>query len=160
MEKLVERFLTYVKFDTQSDSEVDCFPSTDKQLALTRHLLEEVKALGLTECKIDEYGYLTATLPANTDEELPVIGLMSHVDTAEGVSGANVNPRIIENYDGKDILLNKEEDVWLSLQRFPELARYKGQTLIVTDGTTLLGADDKAGIAEIMTALELSLIHI
>ena len=159
MEKLVERFLTYVKFDTQSDSESQDFPSTTKQFDLLNFLNSELKSLGLVECQIDKFGYLTATLPANTDLPLPVIGLMSHVDTYDGFSGKNVSPRIIENYDGSDILLNKNGNIVLDTKRFPELLNYKGQSLIVTDGTTLLGADDKAGIAEIITAIEYLIAH-
>lgn len=159
MERLLERFLTYVKVDTQSDAESTTFPSTSKQLDLSRYLKNELESLGLVDCQIDSHGYLTATLPANTDHEVPVIGLMSHVDTYDGMSGRNVNPRVIENYDGNDILLNKEEHITLSVKSFPELKKYVGKTLVVTDGTTLLGADDKAGIAEIMTALEYLIAH-
>lgn len=159
MEKLLERFLTYVKFDTQSDSESSEFPSTSKQYDLLNFLLKELETVGLIDCKIDSFGYLTATLPANTEEPLPVIGLMSHVDTYDGFSGKNVNPRIIENYDGTDIVLNKEENIILGTKKFPELLKYQGQTLVVTDGTTVLGADDKAGIAEIITAIEYLIAH-
>ena len=152
-ENLVSRFLRYVKIDTQSDDTViDRFPSTEKQLTLCNLLLNELKELGLKDASIDEYGYVMATVPGNTDKTVPVIGFLAHVDTSPDISGKDVKPRIIENYDGKDIKLNP--DVSISIKDFPEIVAYKGQTLIVTDGTTLLGADDKAGIAEIMTAVE------
>ncbi|HPQ33549.1 MAG TPA: peptidase T [Tenuifilaceae bacterium] len=152
---LVDRFLRYIKIDTQSDDTVtDKFPSTEKQLVLSRMLVNELKELGLTDVTIDEYGYVLATVPANTDKKLPTIGFLAHVDTAPDMSGLNVNPRFIENYDGSEIILNKDINVTLSPAEFPELKSYIGQTLIVTDGTTLLGADDKAGVAEIMTAIE------
>ena len=159
MEKLLERFLSYVKIDTQSDSESSEFPSTSKQYDLLKVLHKELEALGLTECKIDQFGYLTATLPANTEKELPVIGFMSHVDTYDGFCGKDVKPRIIENYDGSNIVLNEKENIVMDTKTFPELKHYVNQTLIVTDGTTVLGADDKAGIAEIITALEYLLAH-
>ncbi|HPJ45833.1 MAG TPA: peptidase T [Tenuifilaceae bacterium] len=152
---LVDRFLRYIKIDTQSDDTVtDKFPSTEKQLVLSRMLVNELKELGLTDVTIDEYGYVLATVPANTDKKLPTIGFLAHVDTAPDMSGLNVNPRFIENYDGSEIILNKDLNVTLSPTEFPELKGYIGKTLIVTDGTTLLGADDKAGVAEIMTAIE------
>jgi tripeptide aminopeptidase len=150
---LIERFIRYVKIDTQSDDTVtDRFPSTEKQLTLSRLLVEELKELGLTDVNIDEYGYVMATLPSNTDKDIPTIGFLAHVDTAPDMPGKDVKPRFINNYDGNDIQLNP--DVALTVKDFPELKNYIGQTLIVTDGTTLLGADDKAGIAEIMTAVE------
>jgi len=152
---LVDRFLRYIKIDTQSDDTVtDKFPSTEKQLILSRMLVEELKEIGLEDVTIDEYGYVMATVPANTDKNIPTIGFLAHVDTAPDMSGLNVNPRFIENYDGSEIILNKDINVTLSPAEFPELKSYIGQTLIVTDGTTLLGADDKAGVAEIMTAIE------
>ena len=150
---MVNRFLRYVKIDTQSDETVtDRFPSTEKQLVLSTLLTEELKELGLKAVSIDEYGYVMATVPGNIDRKVPVIGLLAHVDTAPDLPGKDVKPRVIEDYDGGDISLNPE--VSISVTDFPEIAAYKGQTLIVTDGTTLLGADDKAGIAEIMTAVE------
>ena len=155
---LIERFLRYVKTDTQSDDTVtDKFPSTEKQLKLSTLLADELKAFGLHDVTIDEYGYVMATVPANTDKKIPVIGFLAHVDTSPDISGKEVKPRFVGNYDGGDIQLNP--DVSLAVADFPEIAAYKGQTLIVTDGTTLLGADDKAGIAEIMTAVEYMVSH-
>ena len=152
---LIDRFLRYIKIDTQSDDTVtDRFPSTEKQLILSNLLVKELKELGLQDVTIDEYGYVMATVPSNMDKQLPTIGFLAHVDTAPDMSGKDVKPRFIENYDGSAIILNKDLNVTLSPVEFPELSSYIGQTLIVTDGTTLLGADDKAGIAEIMTAIE------
>ena len=155
---LKERFLKYVSFDTQSDESSTTFPSTDKQLVLLRHLKEELETIGLTEVSMDKYGYVMATLPASKGyENAPVIGFISHVDTAPDMSGANVKPHVVENYDGRDIRLG--DDCWLRVEEFPELAFFKGHTLIHTDGTTLLGADDKAGVAEIVTAMEWLVAH-
>ena len=155
---LKERFLKYVSFDTQSDESSTTFPSTDKQLVLLRHLKEELETIGLTEVTMDKYGYVMATLPASKGyENAPVIGFISHVDTAPDMSGANVKPHTVENYDGRDIRLG--DDCWLRVDEFPELAFFKGHTLIHTDGTTLLGADDKAGVAEIVTAMEWLVAH-
>ena len=155
---LKERFLKYVSFDTQSDESSTTFPSTDKQLVLLRHLKEELETIGLTEVSMDKYGYVMATLPASKGyENAPVIGFISHVDTAPDMSGANVKPHFVENYDGRDIRLG--DDCWLRVEEFPELAFFKGHTLIHTDGTTLLGADDKAGVAEIVTAMEWLVAH-
>ncbi|KAF5083428.1 Peptidase T [anaerobic digester metagenome] len=152
-QSLIDRFIRYVKIDTQSDDTVsDRFPSTEKQLVLSNLLVKELKELGLTDVTIDEFGYVMATVPSNIDKKVPTIGFLAHVDTAPDMPGKNVNPRFVENYDGKDIQLNPE--VAITVKDFPELKHYVGQTLIVTDGTTLLGADDKAGIAEIMTAVE------
>lgn len=153
-EKLLERFLRYISIDTQSDPNSTTFPSTEKQFNLARLLVEELKELGLSDAQVDENCYVMATLPANTDKDIPVIGFVAHVDTSPDMDGKDIKPQIIKNYDGKDILLNKELDMYLRVKDFPELSKYVGQTLITTDGTTLLGADDKAGIAEIMTALE------
>ena len=150
---LVERFLKYVSFDTQSSEETEITPSTPGQMVFARYLKEELESLGLEEITLDENGYLFATLPANTDKPLPVIGFIAHMDTSPDMSGKNVSPRIVQNYDGKDIVLCAEENVVLSPAQFPELLDHQGEDLIVTDGKTLLGADDKAGIAEIMTAL-------
>lgn len=152
-EELIERFLRYVSIDTQSDENSDTTPSTAKQLDLLNLLKKELDEIGLKDVSIDDKGYVMGTLPANTDKKIPVIGFISHADTSPDMSGANIKPKIIENYDGKDIILNKENNVILSPSVFPDLKEYIGQTLITTDGTTLLGADDKAGIAEIMTAI-------
>jgi len=150
---LTDRFLRYVQIDTQSDDTVtDRFPSTEKQLKLSNLLVEELKELGLKDVSIDEYGYVMATVPRNIDKKVPVIGFLAHVDTSPDMSGKDVKPRFVENYTGGDIKLNHE--ISISVNDFPEIKAYKGQTLIVTDGSTLLGADDKAGIAEIMTAVE------
>ena len=155
---LKERFLKYVSFDTQSDESSTSFPSTDKQLVLLRHLKEELETIGLKEVTMDKYGYVMATLPATKGyENAPVIGFIAHVDTAPDMSGANVKPHVVENYNGKDIRLG--DDCYLRIDEFPELAFFKGHTLIHTDGTTLLGADDKAGVAEIVTAMEWLVAH-
>ncbi|QKG80395.1 peptidase T [Tenuifilum thalassicum] len=154
-QSLIDRFIKYVKIDTQSDDTVtDRFPSTEKQLTLSKLLAEELKELGAQDVEVDQYGYVMATIPANTDKQVPTIGFLAHVDTAPDMPGKDVKPRFVENYDGSEIILNKELGVSLSPKEFPELMSYVGQTLIVTDGTTLLGADDKAGVAEIMTAAE------
>jgi len=154
IDKILDRFLRYVKIDTQSDDSSTTFPSTTKQVDFARFLVEELKQIGIAEVTLDQYGYVMATLPANTEKEIPTIGFIAHMDTSPDMSGCNVKPQIINNYDGKDIVLNKEAQLVLSTVDFPELKEYVGQTLITTDGTTLLGADDKAGIAEIMTAIE------
>lgn len=149
-EQLLERFLRYVSIDTQSDPRSETFPSTARQLRLLNLLLEEMIGLGLPEVEIDEHGYVTGTIPATSGHETaPVIGLLAHVDTSPDMSGAHVRPQLFHNYDGGDIALN--DDVILRVADFPELSFFKGHTLITTDGTTLLGADDKAGVAEIMT---------
>jgi len=154
-QSLIDRFLRYVAIDTQSDDTVsDRFPSTEKQLALSNLLVKELKELGVSDATIDEFGYVMGTIPANSTKKVPVIGFLAHVDTSPDMPGKNVKPRFVENYDGSDVTLNAEKGVILSAKEFPELKEYIGQTLIVTDGTTLLGADDKAGIAEIMTAVE------
>lgn len=156
--ELKDRFLKYVSFDTQSDENSESYPSTDKQLVLLKHLAEEMKGMGLTEVEMDKYGYVTGTLPATEGYgDKPVIGFISHVDTSPDMSGADIRPQIIENYDGGDIRLN--DSVTMRVKEFPELSFYKGSTLITTDGTTLLGADDKAGIAEILTAVEYLIAH-
>ena len=155
---LKDRFLKYVSFDTQSNESSETFPSTDKQLVLLKYLKEELETLGLQEVTMDEYGYVMATLPATAGKEnVPTIGFISHVDTSPDMSGANVKPHIIEKYDGRDIMLGN--NCWLKVEEFPELAFFKGHTLIHTDGTTLLGADDKAGVAEIVTAMEWLMKH-
>jgi tripeptide aminopeptidase len=156
---LIDRLTTYAKVDTQSNEDMETTPSTPGQLELANMLVEELKQIGMEEVTIDENGYVMATLPATTEKDVPVIGFMAHVDTATDFTGKNVNPQVIENFDGNDITLNKELDVVLSAADFPELPSYKGHTLMTTDGTTLLGADNKAGIAEIMTAMEYLIQH-
>ncbi|QOJ81674.1 peptidase T [Bacillus subtilis] len=158
-EEIIERFTTYVKVDTQSDESVDTCPSTPGQLTLGNMLVDELKSIGMQDAAIDENGYIMATLPSNTEKDVPTIGFLAHVDTATDFTGKNVNPQIIESYDGKDIVLNEQLQVTLSPDQFPELSGYKGHTLITTDGTTLLGADNKAGIAEIMTAMDYLIKH-
>lgn len=151
---VVERFLRYIAIDTQSDDSSTDFPSTKKQFDLLNLLVKELQEIGLKDANIDEKGYVMATLPANISHKVPVIGFLAHVDTSPDMPGVNVKPNFVENYDGSDILLNKELKLYLTPSDFPELLDYRGQTLITTDGTTLLGADNKAGIAEIMTAME------
>nr|WGD82051.1 peptidase T [Bacillus subtilis] len=158
-EEIIERFTTYVKVDTQSDESVDTCPSTPGQLTLGNMLVDELKSIGMQDAAIDENGYVMATLPSNTEKDVPTIGFLAHVDTATDFTGKNVNPQIIESYDGKDIVLNEQLQVTLSPDQFPELSGYKGHTLITTDSTTLLGADNKAGIAEIMTAMDYLIKH-
>ncbi len=157
--EIIERFTSYVKVDTQSDGRSDTCPSTPGQLTLARMLVDELKAIGMEEITMDENGYVMATLPANTEKQVPTIGFMAHLDTATELTGAKVNPQIVENYDGKDIVLNDDLPIVLSPQDFPEVLKYQGHTLITTDGTTLLGADNKAGIAEIMTAMAYLIQH-
>lgn len=150
---VVDRFLDYVKFDTQSDELTNLTPSTPGQMIFAQYLEKELRKMNLEDISLDENGYLMATLPANTNKELPTIGFIAHLDTSPDMSGRHVNPRIVKNYDGSDITLNVTDGIILSPTEFPELLNYKGQDLIVTDGTTLLGADDKAGIAEIISAV-------
>lgn len=150
---LVERFLKYVSFDTQSSEETRLTPSTPGQMVFAKYLKSELESLGLEEITLDEYGYLFATLPANTEKEVPTIGFIAHMDTSPDMSGKDITPRIVENYNGSDIVLNAEDRVILSPAQFPELLAHKGEDLIVTNGKTLLGADDKAGIAEIISAV-------
>lgn len=150
---VTDRFLQYVKFDTQSDELTNLWPSTPGQMIFAQHLEQELQKMGLTEVTLDDNGYLMATLPANTSKPVPTVGFIAHLDTSPDMSGRHVHPRIIENYDGNPITLNEEHGIVLSPREFPELDHYKGQALIVTDGTTLLGADDKAGIAEIISAV-------
>lgn len=149
-----DRFIKYVKIDTESDPNNPKFPSTEKQWNLARLLEKELKSIGLSDVTLDENCYVMATLPSNIDYKVPTIGFISHIDTSPDFTGKNINPQIIENYDGKDILLNKEKNIVLSSNYFEDLLEYKGQTIITTDGTTLLGADDKAGITEIVSAME------
>ena len=155
----LERFLRYVRIDTQSAMDAEVYPSTAKQLDLARILVEELIELGMDEVRLDEYGYVTATLPANIETSAPVVGFLAHMDTSPSASGADVKPRLIENYDGQDIVLNAEKNILLSPRDFPQLLEYKGKRLVVTDGTTLLGADDKAGIAAIIGAMAYLIAH-
>ena len=156
---MIKRFLNYLTFDTGSDANSPTCPSTRGQFKLAEYLVEELKALNLVYVIIDKNGYVMATLPENTTKNVPVVGFISHMDTSSDVSGANVKPRIEKKYAGGDIMLNETEQIILSPNSFPELKRYVGEDVIVTDGTTLLGADDKAGIAEIITAVEYLLNH-
>lgn len=156
---IVERFLKYVSFDTQSAEDTDTTPSTEKQWALARFLKEELEGIGLTEVEIDEHAYVYATLPANTDKPLPTVGFIAHMDTSPDCSGKDVKPRIVKNYDGGDIVLDEAAGIVTSPKKFPELLDHVGEDIIVTDGHTLLGADDKAGIAEIVQAMVYLIAH-
>lgn len=156
---VIERFLKYVTFDTQSDESTGVTPSTPKQMVFAQYLKTELEELGLKDISLDENGYLLATLPSNVDHEVPVVGFIAHMDTSPDMSGENVKPRIVEKYDGKDIPLCAEENIILSPANFPELLDHVGEDLIVTDGHTLLGADDKAGIAEIVGAVAYLIAH-
>lgn len=158
MEKILDRFLRYVSVDTQSDENSESQPSSAKQLDLLRMLRDELTAMGV-EATLDEYGYVMAKLPSNIDRKVPVVGFIAHVDTSPDASGANVRPQIIENYDGGDIALKGVPGLFLKPSEFPELLGHKGETIITTDGTTLLGADDKAGVAEIMNAVQYMVEH-
>ena len=151
---LLERFLKYVSIHTTSDENTGLVPSTPQQMEFAKILAEELKAMGMQDVSLDKKGYLMATLPSNIDKDVPTVGFISHLDTSPDMSGKNVKPRIVENYDGNDIVLNEKENIVLSPKQFPELTMYRGQSLVVTNGLTLLGADDKAGIAEIMTAMD------
>ncbi len=156
---IVERFLKYVSFDTQSAEDAGKTPSTDKQLKLAEYLKAELESIGLTEVEMDANGYVYATLPANTDKPVPTIGFISHMDTSPDCSGADIKPRIVKNYDGGDIVLDEKDGLVTSPKKFPELLDHVGEDIIVTDGHTLLGADDKAGIAEIVQAMVYLLAH-
>jgi len=156
---ITERFLKYVSFTTTSDENTNMTPSTPGQILLANYLVDELKTLGLKEVDIDENGYVMATLPANTDKAIPTIGFISHMDTSPDMSGRHVKARIVTNYDGNDIILNDEKEIVFETTKYPEILQYKGQDIIVTDGTTLLGADDKAGIAEIISAIEYLIAH-
>lgn len=158
MEKILDRFLRYVAVDTQSDPESESQPSATKELDLLRMLCNELNAMGV-EATLDEWGYVMATIPSNCDKEIPAIGFIAHVDTAPDASGADIKPQIIPDYDGSDIALKGVDGLYLKTSDFPELLDYKGQTIITTDGTTLLGADDKAGVAEIMNAVQYIVEH-
>ncbi|MEB8344663.1 peptidase T [Flavobacteriaceae bacterium KMM 6898] len=159
MQHIIDRFINYVSIDTQSDPSSNTTPSTSKQWNLANKLVEELKGIGMQDVTIDENAYIMATLPSNTEKQVPVIGFISHFDTSPDFSGTNVKPQIIRNYDGQDIVLNKEKGIILSPSYFDDLLLYKNQTLITTDGTTLLGADDKAGVTEIVTAMEYMINH-
>ena len=160
-EKVLEKFLRYISIDTASDPESESQPSTSKQLDLSRLLVHELREMGINNAELDEWGYVMATIPSNLPEgeDVPAIGFIAHVDSAPDASGANIKPQIIKSYDGSDIIINKELGFVMKVDDFPELLKYKGQTLITTDGTTLLAADDKAGVAEIMTAAEYIMTH-
>lgn len=158
-EKLIDRFIGYVTTDTESNPNSDSTPSSEKQWVLAKALHQELQDIGMSEVTIDDKSYVMATLPSNSDKQIPTIGFVSHFDTSPDFTGANVNPKVHENYDGGDILLNAEQNIVLSPDYFEDLLLYKGQTLITTDGTTLLGADDKAGIAEIVSAMEYLINH-
>ncbi len=154
-----EKFLKYVTYDTRSEEDQEPIPSTAKQFELAEELVREMKAMGIEDGRVDDHCYVYGTIPANTDRKVPVLGFIAHMDTAPVVSGANVRPRVVKNYDGGPIVLNEEENVVMRPEEFPQLSSYRGEDLIVTDGTTLLGADDKAGIAEIMAMAEYFLTH-
>ena len=159
MDQIVNRFLKYVSFDTQSDEASSSTPSTEKQFRLAEYLVEELRAIGLEEVEMDTQGYVYATLPSNVEHAVPTIGFIAHIDTSPDASGANVQPRIVQNYDGTDIVLDAEAGIVTTVEKFPELLRHVGEDLIVTDGHTLLGADDKAGIAEIVSAMAYLVQH-
>ncbi len=160
MPSVIDRFIRYIKIDTQSARKSHTFPSTEKQLNLARLMEKELKELGLEDAAIDPHGYVTATLPANIEhEDSPIVGFLAHMDTSPDLSGKDVNPQFIEDYNGGTVVLNKEKNIIMSPEEFPALKKYVGKTLITTNGTTLLGADDKAGVAEIMTAVEYLLEH-
>ena len=159
MQHILDRFISYITIDTQSDPTNPNFPSTEKQWDLAHLLVDELKQIGLSDVTLDDNCYIMATLPSNVDFEVPTIGFIAHIDTSPDFTGTNVKPQIHTNYDGKDIVLNTEENIVLSPDYFEDLLLYKGQTLITTDGTTLLGADDKAGITEIVSAMEYLIQH-
>ncbi len=159
MYSTLERFLKYVTYDTQSAVEADTVPSTPGQLVLAREMAEELRQLGLKDVEVTEHAYVTATLPGNTKKKVPAIGFIAHLDTATELTGKDVKPRVVKNYDGGDVVLNEAEGVVLSPRDFPFLSDYKGQDLVVTDGTTLLGADNKAGMAEVMGAVDYLVRH-
>ena len=156
---ITERFLKYVSFTTTSDENTKMTPSTPGQLVFAQYLVEELKSIGLQDVDLDKNGYVMATLPANTDKQIPVIGFVSHIDTSPDMTAKHVKPRVVANYDGGDIVLNAEKDIVFKTEKYPEILQYKGQDIVVTDGTTLLGADDKAGVTEIVSAMEYLLAH-
>ena len=156
---VTERFLKYIKFETTSNENIDCCPSTNGQTVLAEVLRNELEEIGLADVEVSKDGYVYATIESNTDENIPTVGFIAHMDTSPDASGKDVKARIVSNYDSSDITLNKEKNITLGTKDFPELLKHKGEDIIVTDGTTLLGADDKAGIAEIMTAAEYLIKH-
>ena len=156
---ITDRFLKYVSFTTTSDENTNMTPSTPGQMIFAKFLVEELTSIGLQQVELDKNGYVMATLPANTDKEVPTIGFVAHMDTSPDMSGRHVKARVVTNYDGKNIVLNAEKEVVFDTEKYPEILQYKGQDIVVTDGTTLLGADDKAGIAEIVTAMEYLIAH-
>ena len=156
---ITDRFLKYVSFTTTSDENTNMTPSTPGQMVFAVYLVEELNSIGLQDVNLDKNGYVMATLPANTDKEIPTIGFIAHMDTSPDMSGKHVKPRIISNYDGENIILNEGKGIVFDTAKYPEILQYKGQDIIVTDGTTLLGADDKAGLAEIVTAMEYLIAH-
>ncbi|MDD2622735.1 MAG: peptidase T [Bacteroidales bacterium] len=157
--QILKRFLSYIAVDSQSNPDSISFPSTDNQKVFAMQLVDELKSIGVSNAYMDEWGYVMASIPANTDKQIPAIGFFAHMDTAPDADGVCVHPQIIENYQGNDIILNAKQELMIQTADFPELLKYIGKTIICTDGTTLLGADDKAGIAEIMTAMEYILTH-
>lgn len=160
MDIFVKRFLDYVSFDTQSDEDNDTVcPSTPGQMILAKHLAEELKNIGLADVELDNHGYIMATLPANTEAKLPVVGFIAHIDTSPDAAGGPIKPHIVTDYDGEDVVLNKDKNIVFSVADFPEIKRYQGQDIMFTDGTTLLGADDKAGVTAIVSAMEYLLNH-
>jgi len=159
MEKIIDRFLRYVAFDTASNPDSQSQPSTNKQFALLEQLRKELQDMGVEQVEVDKNGYLMATIPSNIDKDIPAVGFISHVDTSPDAPGCGIRPHIVENYDGRTIILNEAKGIELNPEEFPELKDYIGQTIITTDGTTLLGADDKAGVAEIMSAAEYIMEH-
>jgi tripeptide aminopeptidase len=159
MTSITDRFIKYTGFDTQSDPDTGLTPSTPGQMLFSAHLAEELKAVGLQDVELDDNGYIMATLPSNIEEDVPVVGFLAHVDTSPDFSGKKVNPKIIDEYDGGEIVLNEEHDIVLKPSEFPELKQYIGQQVITTDGMTLLGADDKAGITAIVSAMEYLIDH-
>ncbi len=158
-EQILERFIRYVKVDTQSEFGVEKIPSTDKQFILANQIVEELESIGMSEVEIDEHCYIMATLPANTDKEIPVIGFVAHMDTSPDFTATGCAPKVWENYDGSDLVLNETGGIVLKTEEFPEMLQFKGQTMITTDGMTLLGADDKAGVTEIVSAMEYLINH-
>ena len=156
---ITDRFLKYVGFTTTSDENTNMTPSTPGQMIFAKHLVEELTSIGLKDVDLDKNGYVTATLPANTDKDIPTIGFIAHMDTSPDMSGRHVKARVVRNYDGSDIVLNQEKNIVFETEKYPEILQYKGQDIVVTDGTTLLGADDKAGLAEIVTAMEYLIAH-
>ncbi|HQL66289.1 MAG TPA: peptidase T, partial [Caldisericia bacterium] len=159
MSKVLERFLNYVRFDTQSDENSESYPSTEGQRIFAEHLKNELISIGMKDVEVDEYSYVFGTLPSNIEKDIPSIGFMAHMDTAPNMSGKDVKPRVVENYDGKNIILNEKHNIVLSTKYYPEILQFVGDSIVVTDGTTLLGADDKGGVAEIITAMEYLIKH-